>query len=360
MDAAVATESDVAYAAGVVARLLDVRAWEPVDGGVRFVGPLRPAAEARYPEADDALASRGLDLWLREPGVGEDAEAIVVGRAPAARRRSRPWIHWSLALATLLTTAFVGAAHQGFNVLAEPTALIAGLPYGLALLAILGVHEMGHYLVARRRGVSVSLPYFIPVPFFLGTFGAFIRMDGRIRDRATYVDVAAAGPWAGLAAAVVALGLGAALQGPVAAGAHPMGIDPRSSLLVSWVLGMAGIGAGGASVVLGPVAFAGWLGIVVTALNLVPVGQLDGGHVLYALVGRRRARAVGFLLYGGMIALGVLSSPHWLLWAAVVWAITGVNHPPARNEAARLDPGRRIFGWLTLALFLVIVLPSPW
>lgn len=199
-----ASDADLAYTAEIVVRLLDVRARERVDGGARFVGPLRRDADVRYPEADDALASRGLGLWLRDPGVGEYAEAIVVGRAPAAPRRSRPWIHWSLALATLLTTAIVGAAHRGFDVLADPAALVAGLPYGLALLVVLGVHEMGHYLVARCRGVSVSLPYFIPVPFFLGTFGAFIRMDGRIRDRATYLDVAAAGPWAGLVAAVVA------------------------------------------------------------------------------------------------------------------------------------------------------------
>ena len=191
----------------------------------------------------------------------------------------------ALFVATLLTTTWAGASHRGVDVLKRPSEWMVGFPYALALLTILGIHEMGHYLVARRRGVAVSLPYFIPVPSYLGTFGAFIRMEGSVRDRAAYFDVAIAGPLAGLVAAVVALWVG--LPGSAAGPEH--GMVPDSSLLFAGVYRLVTGSLPAGSVQLGAVAFAGWLGLIVTALNLAPVEQLDGGHIAYALLGRRGA-----------------------------------------------------------------------
>ncbi len=302
----------------------------------------------RAPEPS-LLASAG-DAPTR---VGEPGQPAAEPR----QIRGRPWVHGLLFAATLLTTVWAGALHQGANLLVDPWAWALGLPYALALLAILAVHEMGHYIVARRRGIAVSLPYFIPAPFWLGTFGAFIRMGGRIADRRAYFDVAIAGPLAGLVVAMGAVLIGAT--------AEPMGMDhgmtPSSSFLFALLYKLAGVASVDAPVRLGPIAFAGWLGLLVTALNLLPLGQLDGGHIAYGLLGRAHARGVGVaVLLGLMIVGGLLVSPHWLMWGLIAWALAGVEHPPAVNELAALGAARTMLGLLTAVVFLLIILPWPW
>jgi len=264
---------------------------------------------------------------------------------------------WNLVLfaATLLTTTWAGALHRGVNLLQQPERWTIGVPYAVALLTILGIHEMGHYLVARRRGVGVSLPYFIPVPTYLGTFGAFIRMRGAVRDRAAYFDVAIAGPLAGLVAAIVALIVG--LPGSSTATAH--GMAPSSSLLFAGIYRIVTGALPTGPVELGAVAFAGWLGLVVTALNLIPVGQLDGGHVAYALLGHRGAATLGKVIVGLLLVGGVLYSPQLLTWALLIWFFAGVGHPPARDELTPLSGGRKVLAYAALALLLAIALPWP-
>lgn len=271
------------------------------------------------------------------------------------RITARLGIHVALLAATAATTTWAGAMHQGINPLADSSGWIAGAPYAAALLGVLGIHEMGHYLVARRRGVAVSLPYFIPAPFYLGTFGAFIRMGGQVRDRATFFDIAVAGPLAGLAAALVALVVG--LPGTPTA-VHG-GVVPASSALVAGLYRIVVGGPLNQPVALGPLAFAGWVGLVVTALNLIPLGQLDGGHIAYALLGRRGAAGLGKVIFGLMLAAGVLYSGHWLVWALFAWLFVGTDHPPARHENAPVGGGRGAIGVLTLAVLLAIVLPWP-
>ena len=272
-----------------------------------------------------------------------------------ADRSSSLATHGVLLVATLLTTTWAGALHQGINLLQEPGRWRTGISYSLAILAILGIHEMGHYVVARRRGVSVTLPYFIPAPVYLGTFGAFIQMRGRVRDRATYFDVAVAGPLAGLVAALVALAVG---LGGEAGTAHG-GIVPASSMLVAAMHTLFGSGPVNQPVTLGALAFAGWIGLQVTALNLIPVGQLDGGHIGYALFGRERAARVAMGVVWLMLIAGILLSPHWLMWGLLVWLISGGGHPPAEDESRELDTGRRLLAYLSFALLLLIVLPWP-
>ena len=272
--------------------------------------------------------------------------------------RGHPRVLWNVLLfaATVLTTTWAGAAHVGFNLLRDPGRWTAGAPYALALLTILGVHELGHYFTARRRGIHVTLPYFIPAPSHLGTFGAFIEMRGVVRDRASYFDVAIAGPYAGLAAALLALWIG---LGQPPASAHG-GIVPSSSALFTMIYASRGGTAIAEPLVLGPLAFAGYLGLIVTALNLVPIGQLDGGHVAYALLGARRARSLGTAVVWILILGGLLYASNWLMWGLIAWFLAGTGHPPALDEAAPIGRWRMALGWFSIALLVATVAPWPW
>jgi membrane-associated protease RseP (regulator of RpoE activity) len=217
------------------------------------------------------------------------------------------------------------------------------------------VQEFGHYVVARRRGITVSLPYFIPAPVYLGTFGAFIQMRGTLRDRASYFDVAIAGPLAGLVVALLALavGLGAPASAP-----HG-GLVPASSALFAGIYKLVGGGALDQQIVLGPLAFAGYLGLVVTALNLAPIGQLDGGHVAYALLGQQRAARLASAVIMLLLLAGLFYSRHYLMWALIAWFVAGSRHPRALDETVPIGAGRMLLGLFALGLLLAIVLPWP-
>ena len=196
-------------------------------------------------------------------------------------RREKPGLHVLLFLITLLTTTAAGALHAGADPLEDPWALLSGLPFSVTLMSILLVHEMGHYLVSRHHGVQASLPYFIPAPSFIGTFGAFIRMKSPPPDRKSLFDVAAAGPLAGLALAVPAVIVGLHLSTMTASETPSGGLTLGSSLLLSFLSkATLGLLPEEVNIALHPIGFAGWIGLLVTALNLLPVGQLEGGHVI--------------------------------------------------------------------------------
>ena len=176
------------------------------------------------------------------------------------RRRSSVTTNIVLFLATVATTVWAGALHQGVNLLTEPGRFMVGLPYAAALLGILGVHEFGHYFTARRYGVDVTLPYFIPVPMGLGTFGAFIQMKSLIRSRRAVFDIGIAGPLAGLVVALPALYFGLRGTPPLADELHTTGVYSGSSLLLAFIYQFANGGELGSAVIrLSPVAFAGWM-----------------------------------------------------------------------------------------------------
>ncbi len=283
--------------------------------------------------------------------------------AVAAIPKHGPRVNVLLVVATLVTTTFAGAAHQGVNLLAEPGEWTVGLPYGLGLMLVLGVHEMGHYLAARRHRIAASLPYFVPVPFGLGTFGAFINLSGTIRTRRQLFDVGVAGPLAGLAVAIPALVIGlrwsTVLPVDAAMGGH--GVDVHASLLLAIVSKLA-VGDAllrGHDVVLHPLAFAGWLGVMITALNLLPVGQLDGGHVAHALLGTSRADWLGKLALGAMVLLGLLVWSGLLFWALVVFVIGGTRGVAPQDDATPLDGRRRALAWASFALLALILAPLP-
>jgi membrane-associated protease RseP (regulator of RpoE activity) len=315
------------------------------------------------------LARYGYTPFVREEGgvVWVQALPFVDAAAPP-----RVGTHLALFLATVLTTLVAGALERGLSpaeLLAQPARLLAGVPFSATLIAILGVHEFGHYTLGRRHGMPVSLPFFIPVPpvppFLLGTLGAVIRLRGAVRDRRALFDMAIAGPLAGLVVAIPAYMLGVAWSRVVPAaelagregGELVLGPSLLPVLLHRLVLGAAS--AADAAIELHPVALAAWFGFFVTALNLIPAGQLDGGHIVYALFGPRHA-LISKLAVGGLVLIGLAFwSPNWLVWAALIVGVMGFQHSPTMDDITPLDRRRRLLGVLTLLLLLLLLPPVP-
>src|SRR5262249_12683033 len=243
---------------------------------------------------------------------------------------SRPLVHLALFLATVVTTLFAGALQGGVGpgeLWQHPGRLVVGLPFSAALLGILGVHEFGHYTVGRLHRMPVSLPYFIPVPppFFLGTLGAVIRLRGAIRDRRSLFDMAVAGPLAGLGVARPVYGLGLQLSSVVPVSPAGAGyVQFGAALLPKLPEGLTSRALPpGFDILLHPVGVAAWFGFFVTALNLIPAGQLDGGHIVYALFGRQHA-LISKLAVGGLVLIGLaFGSVNWLIWAVLIVTLMG-------------------------------------
>ena len=299
-------------------------------------------------------------------------------------------VHALLFLLTALTTTFAGIfmsldAIHAFKqepsilyVLSNPHFLIYGLPFSVSLLAILGVHEMGHYVASRRWQVRASLPYFIPFPSLIGTLGAVIRIRSRIPNRRALIDIGASGPLAGFAMSVIALCVGLHLSPRVElTSMAPGSVTLGDSLLSSWLASViVGDLAEGYDLFLHPIAFAGWLGMFVTVLNLLPVGQFDGGHIVYALFGRRHELVSKLTIL--FLALfwaagppydwltGDLSFslwletrwPGWLVWI-VIAVLLGRRHPPPFDSVEGLNSGRKGIGLVSLVIFLICFIPRP-
>jgi membrane-associated protease RseP (regulator of RpoE activity) len=303
--------------------------------------------------------------------------------APALPKPARP--RWGLALALFALTFFctttlgpimvvlsrtdLMTALPPFllpNVVAEvwrtPELLRMGFAFSIPALTILLAHEMGHYVACRRYGLPCTLPHFLPVPFNFGTFGAFIRIKAPIQSKRQLLDVGVAGPIAGFVALVPFLLYGIASSHPAALAA-PSG-EPSALLLLpgrclaielaTWLF--HGRLASGTVLDLHPMALGAWLGLFATALNLLPLGQLDGGHILYAAVGHRQRR-LALPLWLGLALMGYLW-PGWLLWCLIVLLI-GLHHPPVYDESVPLDLKRRLLAVLALVLLLLSFIPVP-
>lgn len=277
-----------------------------------------------------------------------------------AEKLTRPGIATLLLLATLLTTSLVGARIAG-----EST-LLAGLSYALGLMTILGIHELGHYVAARLYKIPTTLPYFIPMPVFLGTFGAFIQMRGPVPNRKALFDVSIAGPIAGFIVTIPILfwGLGHSQVIPISDDAGLFNFDainPRDSILLGLFTKLAlGSNLTATSAIdLHPTAVAGFLGLIVTALNLIPVGQLDGGHIAHAIFGQRTAIVIGQFARLLLILRSLAwRQPEFFLWALILLFMPLIEEP-ALNDVTDLDHIRDFLGLLTLVLLILIVLPFP-
>lgn len=280
---------------------------------------------------------------------------------------TRPGLALLLVCITLVTTTLAGSGIAGVDpklINSHPGLVFQGLPYALALMSILGIHESGHYLVARYYKIRSTLPYFIPIPFLIGTFGAFIQMRSPVPNRKALFDVSIAGPIAGFLITLPILIWGLANSHIVnitenSSILNVHALNPQYSILLA-VLSKLALGhqlTAKTAIDLHPVAVAGFIGLIATALNLMPVGQLDGGHIVHAVFGQRTAILIG---QTARLLLLLLSLVHeeFFLWAIILLLLPLMDEP-ALNDVTELDNGRDALGLFAMALLILIVLPLP-
>lgn len=269
-----------------------------------------------------------------------------------------PYLHIILFVLTFFSTLTVGALHEGVNIFREPLRIYKGLPFSVTLLFILLSHELAHYISSRRHRIEATLPYFLPAPTLFGTFGAFIKMKSPITTRNALMDIGASGPIAGFIVSVAATTVGLFFSRVMPVGKAEGMIMLGDSLLFSGLSRLI-IGAlpDNYDIFLHPVALAGWIGFFVTSLNLIPVGQLDGGHIAYALLGKRHER-LSKILIGVLIILGIFVYEGWIIWA-VLLIVLGFRHPPIIYSEMPLDPVRKRIGWTSLVIFILTFTPLP-
>ncbi|MBN1940485.1 MAG: site-2 protease family protein [Candidatus Aminicenantes bacterium] len=302
--------------------------------------------------------------------------------SPVPRRREsffakdRPWVNAVLFLLTFATAFFVGtswglnflyagktASDPGFQpevvgLFSDSRLVGLSILYAAVLMTILLAHEMGHYLACRHYGLSATLPFFIPAPTLIGTLGAFIKIRTPIVRKRVLFDIGAAGPLAGFALAVPALLVGLALSRTVPAVPQEGSIVFGEPLLVRLGVMLFLKDAGpGMDIIVHPIAFAGWVGMLVTSLNLIPLGQLDGGHIAYAVFGARSRSATKIVM--GLLALaGIFFWAGWMIWFLIL-LMMGLRHPRVYDESDPLDRKRTIVAVLIAVIFILSFIPAP-
>jgi len=283
------------------------------------------------------------------------------------------WRHLLLFVLTLLSTTAVGSRlavnfdHNrptyiddlwaAITAVTDPSSLVAGLPFSVTLLTILLAHEMGHYLTCRYYGIEASLPYFLPAPTLIGTFGAFIRIRSAIPTKKELFDVGIAGPLAGFAFVIPALAVGLAyskiIPGIAIQGDFIFGTPGIMRILESWIMP----GVDSADILVHPIARAAWAGVLATALNLMPIGQLDGGHILYSFVGEYHKLLTRLFVFA-LLPLGYFTdSFSWIFWAALIFFF-GMKHPRLYDRTP-LGRGRIQLAILALIILVVSFSSSP-
>src|SRR5215510_227685 len=280
-----------------------------------------------------------------------------------------PWLNVALFALTCLSTLVMGTALMAMytnslddlapflgQIARSPWTLVKGLPFSFAIMTILLGHEMGHYLTCRYYGIEATLPYFIPAPTLVGTMGAFIRIKSPILHRAALLEVGIAGPIVGFVFAVPTLIVALAKSGYVAPTASGIGLgEPLIFKAMEVIMGKTP--PAGMDINLHPIGIAAWFGFFATALNLLPVGQLDGGHVSYALFGRIHKRiSLAFLFT--LVPLGLFYWQGWLLWTTVL-LIIGFRHPVTLDDSLPLSKRHVWLGWIALSMFVLCFTPMP-
>jgi len=368
---------------------------------VRFRGRLVGSSDQAFDLLEPAFERMGMTLLFRE----ESQQHVILGVDGLVRPGpSDSRINIALFVITFLSVIYTGVVFANVSTYSatvpQPNLsttqgvisfILGGLPFGLALMAILLAHEFGHYLAARHHKTSVTLPYFLPLPpplSPLGTLGAFIRLKSLPKNRKHLLDIGLAGPLAGFVVAVPILLVGIYLSkvmplpaGPSSAGQMMMEGNSLLYLAAKYVIkgqllpapvsfgGLAPvmywlryffsgspIPYGGQDIIIHPLAWAGWAGLLVTALNLLPAGQLDGGHLVYVLFGRKVSLAWPIIVVA-LVGMGFIWSGWWI-WAALVFFL-GRTHAEPLDEITPLDPGRRLLALLGLAIFVLTFTPVP-
>lgn len=347
--------------------LFAVTEWETPrqakQGTVIFRGKLLlQDADQAYEQIANRWERLDYTPFLRE---GESQLELIANPGLVVPEPSNPWINLILFMITFFSMLLVGSVNEGVNPLENPIGLAEGLPFTLSFLAILGAHEFGHYFAARYHKVAVTLPYFIPFPTIWGTMGAVIQLRSPTLTRKQLFDVGVAGPLAGIVVAVPVLliGLSLSLVEPLPDLSSGAGYIMEGNSIFYWlskylVFGQGLPSADGLDVMLHPLAWAGWSGLFLTVMNLLPVGQLDGGHVSYVLFGRY-ARWLGF---GTLLGMGILGATLWAGWffpAVLIFLFIGVDHPPPLNDVSPVGTGRKALGYMIILIFILLFVPIP-
>jgi membrane-associated protease RseP (regulator of RpoE activity) len=324
---------------------------------------------------------------MSEPGIPSisNVEYLLPVPVYAARQpRPRYWLHGLLLLLTCFTTLVVGARMQ-FNfahglpvfylegsvssffplkwALSDPARLLLGIPFAGALMLILLAHEMGHYLYCKHYGIWATLPFFIPAPTLIGTFGAFIRIRSAIRSRTALFDIGIAGPIAGFVVAVGVLAISLGMSRPIPAGAPPADLELGFPLIFQLVHAlMSGAGAGGVTglplnrVLLHPTAIAAWVGMLATALNLLPGGQLDGGHIVFSIAPRAH-RWISWITTIALLAMAYYLCYIWFMWA-IMLRLSSLRHPQVA-EWPKVQGKRTALAVLAIVMLVLTFAPAP-
>ena len=357
---------------------------ETQQGVILFVGELlRQDSEAVY----DLIAERWqahhyTPLLRRYKGQ----VALIAQPGVVVPKPSNSLINVILAVATVLSVSFTGAIYECQCIPSTPTDWLYGVPMMLAVMVILAAHEFGHYFAARFHKVAVTLPYFIPLPLTLvGTLGAVIQLRSPFKTKKQLFDIGVAGPIGGLIFAIP-LVFWAVANSPVQRITREAGSALEGNsvfyLLVKYIIHgrllphfeaygdlsfgreflllLGGVipAGGGVDIFIDSVGLAAWFGLIVTALNLLPIGQLDGGHVSYCILGDK-ARTLGMVVIIIMLFAGAFLWSGWFIWAFITFFLIGPNHPPPLNDLVDLDPFRKTLAYAMIVVFLVLFMPSP-
>ncbi|MFC7213739.1 site-2 protease family protein [Saliphagus sp. GCM10025334] len=339
------------------------------DEEIRYYGTPQMAPERMMRELWRDFRDAGYDVQL----TVRRGEYVLVAEPLSLGPDGVPWTNVFLLLATVVSTLFAGTMWYGIDPIANPAEMWRAWPFTVAILGVLGVHEMGHYVLSRYHRVDASLPYFLPVPTLIGTMGAVIKMKGQMPDRKALFDIGVAGPIAGLVATVVVTVVGLHLPPvPVPEGAT----DPNATQIRLGFPPMLELIAGAVDQPLyaddqtrnvNPVVIGGWVGMFITFLNLIPVGQLDGGHILRAMAGDLQETiaalvpGVLFALAGYLYYVGDYSGNSvfiWVFWGLFTGLLAAVG-PAVPIDDDRLDRKRFALGVVTFGLGLLCFMPAP-
>ena len=323
---------------------------------VSFTGRLLADSETAFAHVDEQFAALDYHVLLTTNDEGQHVLMALKGRVtPKPRPR---WPNAVLLVLTLLSLLFVGALHEAG--MREETDLDVwrGWPYAVSMILILGTHELGHYFAARYHRVSVTLPYFIPAPIGFGTLGAFIQLREPMRNRKVLFDVGVAGPLAGLVVALPILFIGLATSNiePLPTEAYMLEGDSLLYAVAKYAIFGEWLPSGQEDVFINQLAKAGWTGLFITGLNLIPLGQLDGGHVLFTLLGKRAYRLYYPIL--GLFLLLSLFNSAWILWTLLLMFLGRAYAVPLDN-ITQLGRRRRWLGYAAMVIFLLVFVPNP-
>ena len=329
----------------------------PHPGQMRFRGHFLVDLAEQYDELRARFEVHGFTPLVREENEGRIA---LIGLPTVFDPPASNWlINLLLFVATIFSTLYIGATYDGSVTGLQE--LARGIPFSFSLLLILGAHELGHYFAARYHKVPVTLPYFIPLPYsIIGTMGAFIRLKAPVKNRRALFDVGAAGPLAGMFFAVPILlyGLATSPVNPLPASGYMLEGNSILYALAKLIVKGQMLPANGIDVSLNQIAWAGWIGLLVTGLNLIPVGQLDGGHISYVLFGKTAKQFFWPVIVGLGLLVLFTQTTMWLLWMALLFAF-GRYHAEPLDDVTPLDSRRRGIAIFTLLLFFLVFVPIP-